>query len=685
METPGCAGDSFRKGGCLIRRCLAALIFAAALGVAWAWMGWYFPLPSQPSAAASTVRLFAGSQEIAVFQGTSRRLQIWVPLAAIPRPVVDAVLSAEDRRFFQHHGIDLLAVVRAAATNLRSGGVRQGGSTITQQLARTLFLSRERTWGRKIHESAIALLIEFRYPKDRILEAYLNSIYLGHDGDVAVYGLGAAARHFLGKDLPGVRLDEAALLAAAISSPNTVFSGHPKRARAGRDAVLRAMLGRRIVTEAMAAEAMARPLPGRAVESAVHAPYFVDLAREEIARRVTLLVSGKVRIATTLDPMLQRAAEAAMRAGLERIEQRRPALRQGRLQGALVAIEPASGQIRALVGGRRYLDGPFNRATRAARQPGSLFKPIVYLAAFEAERVSGRSGLTPASLIPDEPTTIRGARGSWSPRNIDRRFHGPVTVRRALEDSLNVPAVRVAQKVGLDRVARVARALGIESPLSAVPSLALGTSEVTLLEITNAFATLANQGMRTTPTTLAVQREPAAPVSPLPPPVRVVSAESAFLITHLLQGVMRDGTARASTRWGLDGLAAGKTGTTDGLRDAWFVGYTPDLALGVWIGMDDGSPIGLTGAQAALPIWAAAMNAAVRRAPPRPFAPPPGIVFASVNRETGKSASFWCGGGPIIEEAFRAGTEPHGACGKTPVVGDAPATRFFGWFLNLFR
>ena len=669
------------------RDVVSALVLAAVLAAAWGWIRWGYPLPDSGVNAAPTVRLYSDTREIAVFLGTSRRSQIWLPLAEVPRPVVDAVLVAEDRRFFQHRGIDLLAVLRAATSNVRHGQIRQGGSTITQQLARTLFLSTQRTWGRKLRESGIALMIELRNPKERILEAYLNAIYLGQDGDVAVHGLGAAARHFLGKDLAQVRLDEAALLAAAINAPGRTFSGDPVRALTARDGVLRAMLRQGVISRAAFHEAVIRPLPRPAVSSTLRAPYFVNLAREEIARRVALPHSGEVRIATTLDPILQRVAEAAVRDGIDRIERRHPVLGRGKLQAALVAIEPASGRIRALVGGRRYLDSPFNRATRAARQPGSLFKPIVYLAAFEAERMGRGPGLTPASLVPDEPMTVKDESGSWSPHNMDGRFRGPVTVRRALEDSLNAPAVRVAGNVGLNQVVQVARSLGIESLLAPVPSLALGTSEVTLLEMAGAFATLANQGVRATPTTLAGDFPPggASLVAPVPAPVRVASAESAYLVTHLLRGVMQHGTGRASARWGLSDVTAGKTGSTDGLRDAWFVGYTPDLVVGVWLGLDDGSPIGLTGAQAALPVWAAVMQAAVRRTPPRPFTPPPGVVLVAVNRDTGQPAPILCRQGQVIQEAFLAGTEPHGGCGEASAVKAATGLLFFEWFLGLFR
>lgn len=660
------------------------LVVAALIGAIWACIGWLVPLPTRASAEEPTLRLYAGNEEIAVLDGLSRRAQVWRPLEAFPRPVVDAVLVAEDRRFFQHRGIDVPAVVRAVTANARHGEIRQGASTITQQLARTLFLTQERGWGRKLHEAALAFLLEFRYSKPRILEAYLNTIYLGQDGDVAVHGLPAAARHFLGKDLAAVRADEAALLAGAISSPNKTLGERSNRARAARASVLSEMRRQGLLDEARLRDAMARPLPTETGRASLRAPYFVDLARDEIGRRLALPSTGEVRIATSLDPALQRAAERAVQDGLDRIERRR-GRQSGGIEAALVAIEPASGQIRALVGGRRYLESPFNRATKAARQPGSLFKPLVYLTAFELGRRGQSSPITPASLVSDEALTVQAGGRTWTPKNVDGRLLGNVTVRRAVEESRNIPAVRVALDVGLDRIVEVAQRLGIRSPLVPVPSLALGTSEVTLLEITGVYAALANNGVRMAPTTLAAGAPSAGAhvTVPLPAATAAVSAESAFLVTHLLRGVMRHGTGRGSLRWGLSEVTAGKTGTTDDLRDAWFVGYTPDLALGVWVGRDDGSPLGLSGAEAALPIWAATMTAAVRQTPPKPFTPPPGVVLVSVDRETGASPSFWCDRALMVEEAFRAGTEPATGCGGGALVGAGRG--ILNWFGRLFR
>lgn len=675
-------------GPALLKRRLVwvALFLVSTLGFAWACARWWYPLPDLGKGSVATVRLYAGSEEIAAYWGTSRCFHIWLPLDKIPPHVVNAVLAAEDRRFFHHPGIDVRAILRAALMNLRQRGVRQGGSTITQQLARTLFLRTERTWGRKLLESGAALLIEIRYPKSLILEAYLNTVYMGHDENTIILGMGAACRHFLGKNLTDIRLDEAALLAAAIRAPNRTFFGqNPGVVKVRRNWVLRTMRDLDPTTETAVREAISRPLKQGPTRHRDEFQYFADLAREEIARRVSLPKSGEAHIMTTLDPQLQRAAIRGICEGVERIERENPSLERGRVQAALVAIQPSSGAIRALVGGRSYHESSFNRATRSARQPGSLFKPFVYLAAFEAQSMGRKPGITPASLVCDDPTSIPNGTSTWSPQNYDHQFRGQVTVRRALEASLNVPAVRIACEVGLNEVARLARALGIARPLAEVPSLALGTSEVTLLEITAAYATLANQGIRAWPTTLApdVPVQGRVDIEPLSAPERVVSAESAFMITHLLRGVLRYGTGRATARWGLSNLGAGKTGTTSGLRDAWFIGYTPDLAIGVWVGLDDGSPLGIPGSKAALPIWAMVMQTVVQRKPPGTFTQPPGIVMASIDPDTGRRALPECSDGPTIVEAFRAGSEPRAsACDRPPMTGIIES--FGGWFERLF-
>ena len=645
------------------------MLAAPVLGVivlAWGW--WALSLPRRGVPPIGYLDI--DGREITSFESESGRVQIWMPLEHIPPAVAAAVIAAEDRRFMRHHGVDLLAVARAAFTNAREANVVRGASTITQQLTRGLFLTRERTWWRKAREIAIALVLELRYSKPQILEAYLNTVYLGQQRGAAVHGVGAGARHLFGKSLEALQLDEVALLAAAIRAPNRIFVEPPALLRGRRDRVLEAMVKDGAASAAEARAAMTRPTRPAQKVAAV-APWFMELVRGEVAQRGGEALGG-VQLVTSLDRRLQEAAETAVRDRLAQVERSRR-LPANSLQAAVVAIEPVSGQIRALVGGRRFAQSEFNRATKARRQPGSLFKPLVYLAAFE-----GRAReITPATLVDDEPVVIPARGGGWTPHNIDGQFHGPVTIRRALEESLNVPAALVAQGVGLGYVTRVAHAAGITSSLAAVPSLALGTSEVTLLEMTTAFATIANGGIRVRPTTLGSAG--AVALKPLPEPARVVSSESAFIITHLMRGVMRRGTGGSSARWGLQEITAGKTGTTDGLRDAWFIGYTPNLVVGVWVGADDAHAIGLAGADIALPIWADVMMKATRWTPPPPFMPPPGIVMTPVDSATGRRV---CGSEEAISEAFRQGSEP-AACDS---MADAPGLRDVGnWFRGIFR
>ena len=645
---------------------LLAAPIVAVIVVAWGW--WTLVLPR--AGVPPVTYLDVDGREITSFEAASGRIQIWVPLERIPPAVTAAVIAAEDRRFMRHHGVDLLAVAQAALTNAREASVVRGASTITQQLARSLFLSRERTWWRKVREIAIALVLELRYTKAQILEAYLNTVYLGQERGAAIEGVGAGARRLFGKSLEALRLDEVALLAATIRAPNRLFDESPALIRSRRDRVLEAMVRDNAASAAEARAAMTQATrPARKVGTT--APWFMEVVRAEVAQRGGAALGG-VSLVTSLDRRLQEAAETAVRDRLAQIERarRQPA---DSLQAAVVAIEPGSGQIRALVGGRRFAQSEFNHATRARRQPGSLFKPLVYLAAFEARA----RDFTPSTLVDDEPVVISARGGDWTPHNIDRQFHGPVTIRRALEESLNVPAALVAQGVGLGNVTRVAHAAGITSPLAPVPSLALGTSEVTLLEMTPAFATIANGGLRVWPTTLSSIG--AVSLKPLPESAPVVSAESAFIVTHLMRGVMRRGTGGSSARWGLEELTAGKTGTTDGLRDAWFIGYTPSLVVGVWVGADDARPIGLTGADIALPIWADVMVKAVRWTSPPPFTPPPGIVMTPVDSATGRRV---CGSDDGIAEAFREGSEP----AECESIVDTPVLRdIAGWFRGIFR
>ena len=588
-----------------------------------------------------------------------------IRLEETPKVLIDAVLAAEDHRFFSHGGVDLRALVRAAWTNLRAGRVREGGSTITQQLVKVRLLSPRRTLVRKLREAWLAALVEWRYSKEQILEAYLNEIYLGQRGPIAIRGVGAASRAYFGKEVHQLTTPEAALIAAIIRGPNIYSPAvDPDRAREHRNTVLAQMRDLKMIKPDEYERARRAPVQVRSLVSPGQtAPYFVDYVRQELEQRFDTSVSRVrgVRIATTLDLTLQRFAEAAAVRGLDRLESSAsPGYRREpgrRLQVAMLVVDPPTGEIRALVGGRDYLTSQFNRVVSAHRQPGSAFKPIVYLAALRAG--DGSPLFTAASRVEDLPLTVDSNGQPWSPRNADDRYEGIVSVRQALEQSLNAATVRVAQTVGLPTVIEMARTLGIQSPLSPVPAMALGAFEVTPLELARAYLPLANGGIR--PAALSGIHgvrfgDDEVKPSILEEPARVVSPAEAWLVTSLLKGVVTTGTGSAVRSSGLPDVVAGKTGTTNDGRDAWFVGYTPRLLALVWVGFDGGEPHGMSGARAALPIWIDFMKQAIDAYPQSDFEVPPGISFTDIDVTNGKRAAHAC---PVVaREAFLVGTEP---------------------------
>ena len=588
-----------------------------------------------------------------------------IRLDETPKVLIDAVLAAEDHRFFAHSGLDPRALLRAAWANLRAGRVKEGGSTITQQLVKVRLLSPQRTVFRKLREAWLAALIESRYSKERILEAYLNEIYLGQRGPIALRGVGAASRAYFGKEVHQLTTPEAALIAAIIRGPNIYSPAvDPDRAREHRNTVLAQMRDLKMIAPDEYERARRAPVQVRSlVNPGQSAPYFVDYVRQEIEQRFDPGVSRVrgARIVTTLDPTLQRFAEAAAVRGLDRLESSLPhGYRREpgrRLQIAMLVVEPATGEIRALVGGRDYLASQFNRVTSARRQPGSAFKPIVYLAALRAG--DGSPFFTAASRVEDLPLTLESNGQPWSPRNSDDRYEGIVTVRQALEQSLNSATVRIAQTVGLPAVIELARALGLQSQLAPVPAMALGAFEVTPLELARAYLPLANGGIRPAAIsgihTVQFGDDEVKP-SGADEPVRVVSPAEAWLVTSLLKGVVTAGTGRAVRSSGLPDVVAGKTGTTNDGRDAWFVGYTPRLLALVWVGFDGGEPHGMSGARAALPIWVDFMKQAFDAYPQSDFEVPAGISFADIDVTNGKRAARAC---PVVaREAFLVGTEP---------------------------
>ena len=587
-----------------------------------------------------------------------------VRLADVPLVLINAVLAAEDHRFFEHGALDTRGVLRAAWTNLKAGRVMQGGSTITQQLIKNRLLAPRRTFWRKLNEAWLATLVEWRYSKPQILEAYLNEVYLGQRGGLAVRGVGAAARTYFRKEIHQLTPAEAATLAGMVRAPNSYSPVvNPERARGRRDVVLARMreLGTLSAADLDAARSQPVRVPAGAV-TAQPAPYFVDYVRLDLEQRFgDVGENAGVSVYTTLDLPLQRFAEAAVVRGLDRLETRLPRLRRDeagrRLQAALVALDPATGEIRALVGGRDYQVSQFNRAALARRQPGSAFKPFVYLAALRAR--DGQPALTAASMVDDTPLTLQVGRDTWSPRNYNDHYEGRVTVRRALEQSLNAATVHVAESVGMPAVVETARALGFSGDLAAVPSAALGSFETTPLELARSYVPLVNGGVRP-PGTIAVRtvRDRDGAIEPVDAgePVAVITPAEAYLITSLLEGVVTSGTGAAARALGVSGAIAGKTGTTNDGRDAWFVGYAPRLLAVVWVGFDGGDAHGLSGAEAALPIWADFMRQALDASPQPAFTVPSGIAFADIDVGNGLRANRFC---PVVaRETFLAGTEP---------------------------
>jgi 1A family penicillin-binding protein len=613
-----------------------------------------------------------------------------VGLADAPRVLVQAVLAAEDHRFFEHGGLDVRGMLRAAWANLRAGRVRQGGSTITQQLVKNRLLGSERTYGRKVREAWLATAIEWRYSKEQILEAYLNEIYLGQRGSLAIRGVGAAARAYFRKEVHQLALTEAALIAGMARAPNSYSpAANPERARQRRDAVLGRMRELGWISAADFEAGRRQPIRVRPVSvPGQWAPYFIDYVRQEVEQRLGVGVIDShrgARVYTPLDLTLQRFAEAAVARGLGQLEGNWPRLRRAdpaeRLQAALIALDPTTGEIRALVGGREYRASQFNRAVLARRQPGSAFKPFVYLAALSARR--GGPAFTPATFVDDTPLTLNVGTTTWSPRNYEDRYEGRVTVRRALEQSLNAATVRMALEIGLPAVIETARDLGIPSPLAPVPATVLGASEVTPLELAGAYLPFANGGVRhpnlsavnavyeENGARLGLQKSDAA---------QVVPPAEAYVITSLLQGVIDAGTASSVRGLSVPGTVAGKTGTTNDGRDAWFVGYTPTLLALVWVGFDNGEAHGLSGAQAALPIWAEFMKPALDAYPAPTFVVPAGVTTVKIDATNGRGANLFCP--VVISEIFLAGTEPapcdeHGGV-PTPILN--LWRRFSDWF-----
>ena len=573
-----------------------------------------------------------------------------VHLEELPPYVSQAVLAVEDKRFFHHGAIDLRGLLRAVWIDLRRGQLKQGGSTISQQLSRSIFLDIQRTWSRKILEAGLAFYLEAFYSKPQLLEMYLNQVYWGQDGPDSLIGLESASESFFGKRARDLTLGESALLAGLLQSPNHYSPrADPVIARQRRNLVLALMQGQKLITPEQFSAALKEPfklapLGARAGE----APYFIATLQEMLLQKYSLavLMTQGWRIYATIDPVLQAQATAA--------------LHPSEGQGALVALDPETGAVRAWVGGTNYGASTFDRVVYAKRQPGSAFKPFVVLSALELHKA------TEATLLDDKPLTVKTPQGSWSPQNYDRKYRGPVTLWDTLVYSLNVPSVRLAMLTGLDSIVDIAHRVGIQSPLRAVPSLALGTSEVTVLELTSAYATLAHGGRYSAPYTIETIFDSDQHVVELHVSQEqvAVSDVSAYLVTQMLQAVFNEGTAKSARALGFTYPAAGKTGTSENYQDAWFMGYTPHLVCGVWVGYDQPHTLGHAAAGIALPIWVSFMQKVVASEPEQKFAEPQGLVWKTIDTDSGELARSGCL--HRKKEAFLPGTAPDKFCTLHP-------------------
>jgi penicillin-binding protein 1B len=610
---------------------------------------------------ARSERLTLDTPMITALITTAREKRRDVPLAQIPPRVVQAVLAIEDRRFQDHFGIDPIAIV-GAVWNYALGrqDYLRGASTLTQQLVKNTFLTQERTLQRKLQEWIMSVALERRLSKDEVLALYLNDVWLGQRGSFAIHGVPEASRIFFGKDIANVSLSEAATIAGVIQSPprHSPFA-NPERSKERRNVVLQAMADAGYITADAATKASREPLTVAARSLENEAPYFVDLVGQELQDKYK--VTGAVDVYTTLDMHLQKLAQDAVRDGLVRVDEILARRKRQRAQAALVAIDPKTGEILALVGGRSYNQSQFNRAINANRQPGSVFKPFVFLAAFEQALAEGRADITPASVVIDEPTTWEFNEQTWTPANYDGEYEGPITLRRALALSRNIVTIKVAEAAGYDQVAGLWRRVGAGTPPRPYPSIALGVFEVTPLQVASAYTLFANGG----------SMKPAMPISRIvnagkdipvqvAAPRQVARPDTTFLVTNMMRSVINEGTGAGARAAGFALDAAGKSGTTNDLRDAWFVGFTPELLTVVWVGLDDNQPVGLTGTQAALPIWTAFMSRALAGRPNATFEPPQGVTFAEIDRDTGKLATIGCP--RTFREAFIQGTEPLELC-----------------------
>jgi len=619
-----------------------------------------------------------------VFDGSRARKRV-VTFNDIPKVLMTAVLSGEDRIFFRHHGINPKRIAGALVSDIKRGAATQGASTITQQLARSLFLTREPTLRRKASEAVIAFILEHRFTKEQIFAMYANEIYLGQRDSFAIHGFAEAARAYFGKELQELTLPEAATLAGIIPAPNAYSPvQHPERATTRRDLILRIMHESKSITDAEYEAAKQAELKIAPSVDSTEGQYLVDYVQEELRRDFPekTLMSGGLKVYSTVDLPLQRAAIDAVAQGLKNVEaelkkrNKNKSSQPGAPQAGLIALDPRTGEIKAMVGGTHYGTTQFNRITQAMRQPGSIFKPIVYAAALETSRNSifqfdfipydedGPELITPTTMLLDEPTEFSAPDAPYIPKNFGGQYSGPVLLRTAFQRSLNIPTVALAQAIGYNRVVAMARRLGLNPKIQAYPSVALGAFEVTPIEMAGAYTAFANSGRQVKPHAIRkVESDTGEVLKTYEPEWKaVLTPQLAYLMTHLMEGVLNYGTGAGVRARGFQLPAAGKTGTS---RDGWFAGYTKDLLVITWVGFDDGHDLNLEGSKSALPIWAEFMKMAYKIHPVRDrkamyFSPPAGVEMVRIDSATRRRGDPSCG--ESFDEAFLSGTAPKGSC-----------------------
>ena len=607
-------------------------------------------------------------------------------LNQIPQQLQDAVVVTEDIRFWHHPGIDPLGLMRALFRNIRAHGVTEGGSTLTQQLVKNYYLTPERTLKRKLVEAFMAVILDAKYSKQEILEAYLNDIYLGRNRSISIIGVGEASHFYFGKPVSEINAAEAALLAGMIKSPNNYSPFvRPDLALQRRNTVLELMLKNKKIDQAAFDKAMATPLPKkpfRQKSGLGSIPFYVDRVLQEMARDYNIKdVKGRgLQIYTAIDLNAQDLAAQTLDAGLRSLERGSRALRRG-LEGTIIHVDVPAGEIRALVGGRNYDVSQFNRALNAKRQIGSLVKPFVYATAFEPSL--SQQNVTPATLVSDQRFVLkRRFADDWSPRNYEDHYHGTVTVQEALEESMNSASVRIGLASGIEGVIRTAHTLGVVADIADNPAMLLGAVGIPPIEMADAYATIARIGSRLPLRTIRFvtdDRGKVVSAGDAVQPVQVYPARDMYVLVSVMKGVLDRGTAAGARSLGFRRIAAGKTGTTNDKRDAWFIGFTPSTLVLTWLGFDDNSPIGLSGGEGAVPIWTRYISAVTSGQPNNDFAPPDNVNFVDFDETSGGLATPMCPPNVVVKGAFKAGTEPENLCPlHSPQTVPPPLTDQFG-------